>query len=59
MVDLEGKVVPGACSVDLHMLDLHRRDVPDEVGGVTANVDLVAQGGGTLKRTAKTERWLK
>src|SRR3990172_11796481 len=44
IVDLEGNVVPRACPVDLRVLDLHRRDVLDEVGGVTANVDLVAQG---------------
>jgi hypothetical protein len=43
IVDLEGNVVPGACPVDLRVLDLHRRDVLDEVGGVTANVDLVAR----------------
>ena len=41
---LEDNVVPGAGPVDLLVPDLHRRDVLDEVGGVTANVDLVAQG---------------
>jgi len=59
IVDLEGNVVPGACPVDLRVLDLHRRDVLDEVGGVTANVDLSPRASGALKRTAATERWLK
>jgi len=43
IVDLEGNVVPWACAVDPRVLDLHRRNDLDEVGGVTANVDLVAQ----------------
>ena len=60
IVDLEGNVVPGACPVDLRVLDLHRRDVLDEVGGVTAKMWILSPGAsGALKRTAATERWLK